>query len=88
MSLQQGAPWAVYGFEPPRVCADETLGGLFKVHGVQVNLYRNGQDVVPLVPRLLRAWQHPAPLIAIGRAAWPVPNVVDHQLERVVQALQ
>ena len=80
-------PRAVYGFEPPRVSADGTLGSLLKAHGVQVNLYRNGQDVVPLVPRLLRAWQHPAPLIEIGRAAWPVPNVEDHKLVRVIQAL-
>lgn len=80
-------PRAVYGFEPPRVSADGTLAALLAAHGVQVNLYRNGQDVVPLVPRLLRPWQHPAPLIAIGRAAWPVPNVVDHQLERVIDAL-
>lgn len=81
------APRAVYGFEPPRVSADGTLAALLSAHGVQVNLYRNGQDVVPLVPRLTHAWQHPAPLIAIGRAAWPVPNVVDHKLERVIQAL-
>ena len=80
-------PRAVYGFEPPRVSADGTLGNLLKAHGVQVNLYRNGQDVVPLVPRLLRAWQHPAPLIEIGRAAWPMPNVEDHKLVRVIQAL-
>ena len=80
-------PSAVYGFEPPRVSADGTLGNLLKAHGVQVNLYRNGQDVVPMVPRLLRAWQHPAPLIEIGRAAWPMPNVEDHKLVRVIQAL-
>lgn len=80
-------PRAVYGFEPPRVSADGTLTALLTAHGVQVNLYRNGQDVVPLVPRLLRPWQHPAPLIEIGRAAWPVPNVEDHKLARVIQAL-
>ncbi|MFV0916124.1 lipase [Ralstonia pseudosolanacearum] len=80
-------PRAVYGFEPPRVSTDSTLAAVLAAHGVQVNLYRNGQDVVPMVPRLLRAWQHPAPLIEIGRAAWPVPNVEDHKLARVIQAL-
>ncbi|CBJ38359.1 Lipase, class 3 [Ralstonia solanacearum CMR15] len=80
-------PRAVYGFEPPRVSTDGTLATLLATHGVQVNLYRNGQDVVPMVPRLLRAWQHPAPLIEIGHAAWPMPNVEDHKLARVIQAL-
>ena len=80
-------PRAVYGFEPPRVSADPTLANLLSAHGVEVNLYRNGQDVVPMVPRLLRAWQHPAPLIEIGRAAWPMPNVEDHKIARVIQAL-
>lgn len=80
-------PRAVYGFEPPRVSADATLANLLSAHGVQVNLYRNGEDVVPLVPRLLHPWQHPAPLIEIGHAAWPVPNVEDHKLARVIQAL-
>lgn len=80
-------PRAVYGFEPPRVSADGTLAALLAAHGVQVNLYRNGQDVVPLVPRLLHTWQHPAPLIAIGHATWLMPNVEDHQLARVIQAL-
>lgn len=80
-------PRAVYGFEPPRVSIDGTLAGLLSAHGVQVNLYRNGEDVVPLVPRLAHTWQHPAPLIAIGHATWPVPNVEDHQLVRVIQAL-
>ncbi len=81
------APRAVYGFEPPRVSADDVLAKLLTAHGVQVNLYRNGEDVVPLVPRLLHSWQHPAPLIEIGHAAWPVPNVEDHELTRVIQAL-
>lgn len=80
-------PRAVYGFEPPRVSADDTLATLLAAHGVEVNLYRNGQDLVPLVPRLLHPWQHPAPLIEIGHAAWPVPNVEDHKLAHVIQAL-
>ncbi|QMV32433.1 hypothetical protein 8G_00039 [Ralstonia phage Hyacinthe] len=80
-------PRAVYGFEPPRVSVDGTLASLLIAHGVQVNLYRNGADVVPLVPSLLHAWQHPAQLIEIGKASLPIPNVRDHALERVIQAL-
>ncbi|WP_407059293.1 lipase family protein (plasmid) [Ralstonia syzygii subsp. celebesensis] len=80
-------PKAVYGFEPPRVSADGTLASVLNTHGVQVSLYRNGEDVVPLVPRLLHDWQHPAPLIKIGRPALPMPNVSDHAIGRVIQAL-
>ncbi|KWO60436.1 lipase family protein [Burkholderia territorii] len=81
------APDAVYGFEPPRVSIDDTLATLFAAHGVQLHLYRHGEDVVPLVPRLLHSWQHPAPLIAIGTPSLPVPNVEDHFIERVIAAL-
>ncbi|XLV71007.1 hypothetical protein ACKZDW_02620 (plasmid) [Ralstonia syzygii subsp. celebesensis] len=67
--------------------ADGTLASVLNTHGVQVSLYRNGEDVVPLVPRLLHDWQHPAPLIKIGRPALPMPNVSDHAIGRVIQAL-
>lgn len=80
-------PGAVYGFEPPRVSADGALGRLLAAHGVAVMLYRNGEDVVPLVPRLLHDWQHPAGLVEIGSPSLPVPNVEDHQIERVIAAL-
>jgi len=81
------APREVYAFEPPRVSADSVLAELLQGHGVQVNLYRNGYDVVPLVPRLLHPWQHPARLVAIGKPAIPVTNVEDHFIERVIAAL-
>ncbi|WP_230963679.1 hypothetical protein [Burkholderia territorii] len=42
----------MYGFEPPRVSIDDTLAALFAAHGVQLHLYRHGEDIVPLVPRL------------------------------------
>jgi len=80
-------PKAVYAFEPPRVSADGTLAALFAEHGVQLVLTQNGNDVVPDVPRLLEAWQHPAPLQRIGRAEFPFPNVNDHMMDRVVAAL-
>ncbi|CAG9263948.1 conserved hypothetical protein [Burkholderia diffusa] len=87
-SCQVGRPPKdVYAFEPPRVSADGVLGALLAAHGVRMHLYRNGADVVPLVPRLLHAWQHPAPLIGIGAPSLPVPNVEDHFIDRVIAAL-
>lgn len=81
------SPKAVYAFEPPRVAACGTLGKLLSKHGVELRLYRNGNDVVPLIPRILYAWQHPASLIAIGKPALPVPNVVDHFMDNVISSL-
>jgi hypothetical protein len=80
-------PMAVYGFEPPRVSVDGTIGALLAEHGVKVYLYRNGEDLVPLVPRLLHVWQHPAELIAIGTPSEPLPNVTDHMIDNVIAAL-
>jgi len=80
-------PREVYAFEPPRVSADATLAALFQAHGVQMHLYRNGGDVVPLVPRLLHPWQHSSPLREIGNPPLIDPNVEDHFIERVIAAL-
>lgn len=80
-------PAAVFAFEPPRVSTDGTLAALFAVHGVALTLTQNGNDVVPEVPRLCEAWQHPGPLQHIGRARLPFPNVDDHMIDRVVAAL-
>ncbi|QCP50138.1 lipase [Trinickia violacea] len=87
LCLAGRAPQEVYAFEPPRVSVDDTLGALLQANGVQVHLYRNGEDVVPLVPRLLHPWQHPGPLTPIGTPSLPVPNVEDHFIERVIAAL-
>ncbi|MGN4066003.1 lipase family protein [Burkholderia gladioli] len=75
-------PVAVYGFEPPRVAAGPHLGLLLA--GVPVNLFKNGNDVVPDVPP---GWQHAALLTHIGTAALPFPNIEDHELARVTAAL-
>lgn len=80
-------PSAVFGFEPPRVSCDAALGQLLQAHGVEVYLTQNGNDVVPMVPRLTRPWRHPAPLRAIGKATLPWPNVEDHEIARVIAAL-
>jgi hypothetical protein len=81
-------PKEVYAFEPPRVSADGALAKLFKDNGVKVNLYRNGNDIVPIVPRILHDWQHPAPLINIGEASLPFPNVEDHLMHNVIESLK
>ena len=80
-------PREVYAFEPPRVSADGVLAALFKAHGVQLHLYRNGNDIVPLVPRLLEDWRHPGELASIGTASEPFPNTTDHEMVRVIAAL-
>lgn len=81
-------PKEVYAFEPPRMSADGALAALFAVHGVRLHLYRNGEDIVPLVLRLLHPWQHPGSITSIGKPSVPVPNVEDHLIERVVVALR
>jgi len=88
LCLDGRPPKAVYAFEPPRVSVDNTLASLLTQHGVQLLLTQNGEDVVPLVPRLLHDWQHPGPLTRIGKASEPFPNVEDHLIENVIRALQ
>ena len=80
-------PKAVYAFEPPRPSADAVLGKLLAQNGVKVVLTRKGNDVVPLVPRLIHPWQLPGQLTAIGHACEPIPNVQDHFIAGVLAAL-
>ena len=70
-----------------RVSADGTFAALFAAHGVELTLTRNGEDIVPMVPRLREPWQHAVPLLQIGHPELPIPNVQDHSIERVVAAL-
>jgi len=79
---------AIFAFEPPRVTADNVLGDLLKQHGVYVYATEHGQDIVPMVPRLLFPWQHPVPLTPIGTPTLPFPNVTDHEMARVVDAVR
>lgn len=90
MCLTAKAPKAVFAFEPPRVSIDGTLAKLFKTFNVKLFLYRNGNDIVTEVPVSLPLldWQHPAPLIPIGRASLPVPNAEDHLIANVVDAVR
>jgi triacylglycerol lipase len=82
MTISGNPPAAVFGFEPPRVSPD--MSARIALSRVDVRLYRNGLDIVPTVPP---DWRHAAQLIPIGKAALPIPNVIDHQLERVIDAL-
>jgi hypothetical protein len=82
MTISGNPPAAVYGFEPPRVSPD--LGVRTLLAKVPVHLYKNGLDIVPDVPP---GWHHAALLTHIGKPALPFPNVQDHAIARVIQAL-
>ena len=88
LCLRGRPPRAVFAFEPPRVTIDDTLGQLLAEHGVPILMTRCGNDLVPMVPRLVHPWRHPAPLKPIGAAALPFPNVEDHLMARVVEAVR
>jgi hypothetical protein len=82
MTVGGNPPAAVYGFEPPRVGVDDGIRSVLA--NVPVHLYKNGNDLVPDVPP---GGNHAAALILIGHAALPFANIVDHKIERVIEAL-
>lgn len=75
-------PAAVYGFEPPRVSTNGSVAAVLAK--VPLNLYKNGNDVVPELPP---DWVHAGAIQPIGRAVLPFPNVTDHAIARVIAAL-
>ncbi|WP_423379161.1 alpha/beta fold hydrolase [Burkholderia sp. LMG 32019] len=75
-------PAAVYGFEPPRVSTNGSVAALLAK--VPLRLYKNGNDIVPDLPP---GWQHAGAIQEIGRPSFPFPNVTDHSIARVVEAL-
>lgn len=81
-TISGNPPVAAYGFEPPRVSPD--MSARVALRAVDVKLFRNGLDIVPTVPL---DWRHAASLIRIGKPALPIVNTIDHQLERVIEAL-
>ena len=85
--LTGNAPAAVYAFEPPRVSIDSEITRV--LGNVPKSLYKNGNDLVPDIPLSLpfEKWQHCAPLIHIGKPEEPFPNVIDHEIDRVILAL-
>ena len=82
MTVGGNPPDAVYGFEPPRVGID--TGVCTALANVPVFLFKNGNDAVPDVPP---GGHHAGPLTAIGHAALPFPNLTDHAIARVIDAL-
>jgi triacylglycerol lipase len=82
MTIAGKPPVAVFGFEPPRVSPD--LGVRTLLVKVPVTLYKNGNDLVPDVPF---GWNHPGLPVRIGKASLPFPNIKDHAMVRVLQAL-
>lgn len=82
MTISGNPPAAVFGFEPPRISPD--LGVRTLLSKVPVHLYINGMDLVPSLPP---DWQHAALPVHIGKPALPLPNIVDHQIARVIAAL-
>lgn len=81
MTAANNSPVAVYGFEPPRVSPDINFRTLLA--NVPVNLYKNGNDLVPDVPL---GWNHAAILNRIGIPLSIFPNVQDHAIDRVIAA--
>lgn len=73
---------AVYGFEPPRVSPEPTIGNVLSK--TSVILFKNGNDAVTDVPPL---WPQSAKLIGIGVPSYPFPNLKDHAIARVIAAL-
>jgi pimeloyl-ACP methyl ester carboxylesterase len=82
MTVSGNAPVAVWGFAPPRISPGPEFAALLK--HVPIDLYRNGNDVVPMVPP---DWYHPSPLKAIGTAELPFDNPFDHEMRRYLKAL-
>ncbi|MDE2467967.1 MAG: lipase family protein [Bradyrhizobium sp.] len=76
-------PKAVYAFEPPRISADSVLAETLS--GVDLFLFRNGLDLVTDLPLGL---QLPDILTHIGTPSEPIPNIPDHLIEHVIEALQ
>ena len=78
--LRWTPPKAVIAWEPPRHCQNNTLTQIFDHYGVEVLLFRNGNDLVTDLPP---EFFHCAPLIPIGKALLPFPNIEDHLLENI-----
>lgn len=92
MAIIAAAEWAllghvvpVYAFEPPRIAADGTLAKVFADFAIPVFATRNGLDLVTDVPPELTL---PCELTHIGTPAFPYPNLIDHAIGHVVEALQ
>ena len=81
-AAERCAPPALITFGAPRA-------GSWKVKrllsGIQVAMYRNGDDPVPLLPWLPFFYMHPRKLIQVGKATWN--PIDDHYIEAYERAL-
>lgn len=82
MTVSGNSPAAVWGFEPPRISPGPEFGPLL-AH-VPITLYRNGNDIVPMLPE---NWYLPVELTAIGAPEVPFDNPFDHKMGHVIAAL-
>lgn len=82
MTVGGNPPAHVYGFEPPRVGLD--MGIRTVLSGVPMFLFKNGLDIVPDLPP---GGIHAGLLTHGGSPAIPVPNLIDHGIARVIEAL-
>ena len=82
---ERGVIVPIYAFEPPKFCLDGVMADLIKSKGIPFYACRNGHDLVTQVPPNMTL---PGPLIQIGKPALPVDNIVDHDINRVISALQ
>ncbi len=76
---------SVYGFEPPRMCADNTLLQLFVTHSVFRFYSSNGSDPVTEVPPELSL---PGELTHIGSPRGIIPDIEDHYIDNVIRSLE
>ena len=82
---QLGDVVPVYAFEPPRLAADDGLQTLLRNRQVPWYACRNGWDVVTQIPPKMSI---PGDLTCIGKAVVPFANVIDHDIDRVIRALE
>ena len=81
MCLAGHVPKIVWAFDPAHLCADDALVNIFSHYNVDIRITHHGLDVVPIVPRILAPWRHPAPVVQFGKPLWPIHNIEDHYLK-------
>ena len=74
---------AVYAFEPPMISPIDLSS---KFNGIDLNLYKNGDDVIPELPI---GWKHPGNLIEIGHdKKFNLFFIEDHLIANVIKSLK
>lgn len=83
-------PSAVWAFEPPRVTTDGRVFSIMRDNSVKVVLTRNGNDIVTDIPFQIPGgpkWVQ-GDLTHIGSPSLPIPNIEDHEISKVVEAMK